>query len=124
MRRTKKDGLNLVPFIDIILVLLCITLSISAFIPNKNIKVNLPNGGEISREKMAKFKVVINGDDEIFWGDKKVLQSDIKDKIFSVPNDDLIELWCDKESRFKSFVFIIDILKEKNHANFVIQTRD
>ncbi|MEE9104639.1 biopolymer transporter ExbD, partial [Helicobacter pylori] len=39
----RGDGLNIVPFIDIMLVLLAIVLSVSTFIAQGKIKVNLPN---------------------------------------------------------------------------------
>ncbi|XNZ27661.1 biopolymer transporter ExbD [Helicobacter pylori] len=39
----RGDGLNVVPFIDIMLVLLAIVLSVSTFIAQGKIKVSLPN---------------------------------------------------------------------------------
>ena len=42
MMPNDKGGLNIVPFIDIMLVLLAIVLSISTFIANGQIKVDLP----------------------------------------------------------------------------------
>ena len=39
MKLPKKDGLNIVPFIDIMLVLLAIVLSISTFIAHNSITV-------------------------------------------------------------------------------------
>ena len=41
--RHKRDGLNIVPFIDIMLVLLAIVLSVSTFIAQSGIKVELAN---------------------------------------------------------------------------------
>lgn len=38
----KKEPLNIVPFIDIMLVLLAMVLSISTFIAKGEIKINLP----------------------------------------------------------------------------------
>jgi tonB system transport protein exbD len=34
----------------------------------------------------------------------------------------LIELKSDKNAKFDSFVKVVDILKEKGHENFAIQT--
>ena len=42
MRIPRKDGLNIVPFIDVMLVLLAIVLSVSTFIAQGQIKVELP----------------------------------------------------------------------------------
>ena len=40
----ERSPLNIVPFIDIMLVLLCIVLSISTFIAQGKIEVKLPSG--------------------------------------------------------------------------------
>lgn len=53
----RGDGLNVVPFIDIMLVLLAIVLSISTFIAQGKIKVNLPNAknAEKSHQTIKKW---------------------------------------------------------------------
>ncbi len=42
LKLPKNEGLNIVPFIDIMLVLLAIILSISTFIAHGKIEINLP----------------------------------------------------------------------------------
>ena len=51
MRLNKKDGLNIVPFIDIMLVLLAIVLSISTFIAQGKIAVDLPSASSTEQIK-------------------------------------------------------------------------
>ena len=115
MRLNKKDGLNIVPFIDIMLVLLAIVLSISTFIAQGKIAIDLPsaNSAEQSKEDDKKVSVVI---------DVEISENELKDKLNAVDIKTLIELKSDKNSKFDSFVKVIDILKEKGHENFAIQT--
>mgnify|MGYP000874083348 FL=1 len=120
----KKEGLNVIPLIDIMLVLLAIVLSISTFIAQGHIKIDLPNSesAEKKQDENDKIAVLINKDNEFFIGEEKVAEENLKEKLNEIKNETLIELKSDKESKFDSFIKVIDILKEKNHENFAITT--
>lgn len=124
MRLNKKDGLNIVPFIDIMLVLLAIVLSISTFIAQGKIAVDLPSASstEQIKEDEKKVSVVIDKDNKFFIDDAEISENELKDKLNAVDIKTLIELKSDKNAKFDSFVKVIDILKEKGHENFAIQT--
>ena len=120
----KKEGLNVIPLIDIMLVLLAIVLSISTFIAQGNIKIDLPNSesAEKKQDEKDKIAVLINKDNEFFIGEEKIAEENLKEKLNEIKNETLIELKSDKESKFDSFIKVIDILKEKNHENFAVTT--
>ena len=120
----KKEGLNVIPLIDIMLVLLAIVLSISTFIAQGNIKIDLPNSesAEKKQDENDKIAVLINKDNEFFIGEEKIAEENLKEKLNEIKNETLIELKSDKESKVDSFIKVIDILKEKNHENFAITT--
>jgi len=124
MRLNKKDGLNIVPFIDIMLVLLAIVLSISTFIAQGKIAVDLPSAKSAQQDKEddKKVSVVIDKDNKFFIDDAEISEDELKDKLNAVDIKTLIELKSDKNAKFDSFVKVIDILKEKGHENFAIQT--
>ena len=124
MRLSKKDGLNIVPFIDIMLVLLAIVLSISTFIAQGKIAVDLPSAKSAQQDKEdeKKVSVVIDKDNKFFIDDVEISEDELKDKLNAVDIKTLIELKSDKNAKFDSFVKVIDILKEKGHENFAIQT--
>ena len=120
----KKEGLNVIPLIDIMLVLLAIVLSVSIFIAQGSIKIDLPNSesAEKKQDENDKIAVLINKDNDFFIGEEKVPEENLKEKLNEIKNETLIELKSDKESKFDSFIKVIDILKEKNHENFAITT--
>ena len=124
MRLNKKDGLNIVPFIDIMLVLLAIVLSISTFIAQGKTAVDLPSAKSAQQDKEdeKKVSVVIDKDNKFFIDDVEISEDELKDKLNAVDIKTLIELKSDKNAKFDSFVKVIDILKEKGHENFAIQT--
>ena len=124
MRLNKKDGLNIVPFIDIMLVLLAIVLSISTFIAQGKIAVDLPSASstEQIKEDEKKVSVVIDKNNKFFIDDAEISEDELKDKLNAIDTKTLVQLKSDKNAKFESFVKVIDILKEKGHENFAIQT--
>jgi tonB system transport protein exbD len=124
MRLNKKDGLNIVPFIDIMLVLLAIVLSISTFIAQGKIAVDLPSASstEKIKEDEKKVSVIIDKDNKFFIDDVEISDTELKEKLNAIDTKTLVQLKSDKNAKFESFVKVIDILKEKGHENFAIQT--
>ncbi|GAA7647188.1 TonB system transport protein ExbD [Helicobacter pylori] len=126
MRSIRRgDGLNVVPFIDIMLVLLAIVLSVSTFIAQGKIKVSLPNAKNAEKSQPNDQKVVVISVDEhdnIFVDDKPMNLEALSAVIKQTDPKTLIDLKSDKSSRFETFISIMDILKEHNHENFSIST--
>ena len=50
MKPKRAEGLNIVPFIDVMLVLLAIVLSVSTFIAQGKIPINLPQADNIDKK--------------------------------------------------------------------------
>ncbi|ADI35408.1 TonB system transport protein ExbD [Helicobacter pylori] len=126
MRSIRRgDGLNVVPFIDIMLVLLAIVLSVSTFIAQGKIKVSLPNAKNAEKSQPNDQKVVVISVDEhdnIFVDDKPMNLEALSAVVKQTDPKTLIDLKSDKSSRFETFISIMDILKEHNHENFSIST--
>ncbi|GAA7874211.1 TonB system transport protein ExbD [Helicobacter pylori] len=126
MRSIRRgDGLNVVPFIDIMLVLLAIVLSVSTFIAQGKIKVSLPNTKNAEKSQPNDQKVVVISVDEhdnIFVDDKPMNLEALSAVVKQTDPKTLIDLKSDKSSRFETFISIMDILKEHNHENFSIST--
>ncbi|MGB2551800.1 TonB system transport protein ExbD [Campylobacter sp. MOP51] len=123
MKMPKKEGLNVIPLIDIMLVLLAIVLSVSTFIAQGNIPIDLPSSESAKTEQEDnKIAVIINKDNEFFVDDEKIAEENLKERLSDIDTKTLIELKSDKNSKFEMFVKVIDILKEKNHENFAITT--
>lgn len=124
MRIPKKDGLNIVPFIDVMLVLLAIVLSVSTFIAQGQIKVELPYASQNEQTQEQKpIVVTIDDKNAIYFDDKQVEIESLKEQIAKIDNKTLIQLKSDKDSKFETFIQIVDILKEKGHENFGISTK-
>lgn len=124
LKLPKNEGLNIVPFIDIMLVLLAIVLSLSSFIAHSKIDLKLPvsENSTSFNESQNKFFIVINERDEFFLNDEKVNLNQLKNAILALDKDTMVALKSDKFAKFESFVKIIDLLKAKEHEKIQIIT--
>ncbi|EKC1469703.1 TonB system transport protein ExbD [Campylobacter upsaliensis] len=124
LKLPKNEGLNIIPFIDIMLVLLAIVLSLSSFIAHSKIELKLPvsENSTSFNESQNKFFIVINERDEFFLNDEKVNLDQLKNAILALDKDTMVALKSDKFVKFESFVKIIDLLKIKEHEKIQIIT--
>lgn len=124
MRIKRGEGLNIVPFIDIMLVLLAIVLSVSTFIAQGQIPIEIPKASHSQDTKdEKKLSISIDAQNKIYLDQKEITIELLAQKLNDVSPKTLIELRSDKESRFDSFVQILNLLKAKNHENFAISTQ-
>lgn len=125
IRLPKNEGLNIVPFIDIMLVLFAIVLSISTFIAYEHIKIEPPKSevAQTVSDNKDKILISIDAEDIFYLDDKMISLTELEEKIKSLDKTNLVELKADKNSKFDSFIQLISLLKAQNHNNFQIITQ-
>jgi biopolymer transport protein ExbD len=125
MERKKFDTINVVPFIDIMLVLLVIVLTTASFIQMGLIKLDLPHGTSEAKTKPQKeLKIFIKKDGAIFFDKEIIEKEDVEKKLLNYNKKIPINLYCDKEVQFEKFVFLLDILKKNSYENLGIITKN
>lgn len=124
MRRERFDKMNVVPFIDIVLVLLVIVLATATFVTNQTIKVDLPSASSKKNEEKKSIHIAIDKEGKYFYDKEELSLEVIEERLMKLdPKKDLVSLHMDKESAFQYFVSIIDILKTKGFENISIVTK-
>ncbi len=124
MRRERFDKMNVVPFIDIVLVLLVIVLATATFVTNQSIKVDLPSASSEKSEDKKSIYISVDKEGKYFYDKEELALDIIKEKLMKLdPKKDLISLKMDKSSEFRYFVDVIDILKTKGFENISIITK-
>jgi len=124
MRRERFDKMNVIPFIDIVLVLLVIILATATFVTNQSIKVDIPSASSKVNEEKKSIYISVNKEGKYFYDKEELALESIKEKLMQLePKKDLISLRMDKSSEFRYFVDIIDILKTKGFENISIITK-
>ncbi len=123
MAKIKKfDSINVVPFIDVMLVLLTIVLTVATFVAQGLIPVDLPKGSTKQEIKLKSIEIVIKEDGKIYYQNEIVDKNTIRQKLTTVNKNDQIIVKSDKNSKFQSFVDVIDALKERDIEKISIVT--
>ena len=124
MRRERFDKMNVVPFIDIVLVLLVIVLATATFVTNQTIKIDLPTASSKKDEEKKSITIAIDKEGNYFYNKEKLSFEVLKEKLLTLdPKKDIVSLHTDQKSEFQSFVNVIDVLKEKGFENIAIVTK-
>ena len=124
MRRERFDRMNVVPFIDIVLVLLVIVLATATFVQNKSVKVDLPSASSKEPENKKSIVVSIDKQGRYFWDKEPVDVAALQARIKRLdPKKDRLSLHTDKATPFMYFVKVVDTLKARGFADVDIVTQ-
>ena len=119
------DQINVIPFIDIMLVLLAIVLTTATFISQGLIEVNLPNASSaepLQEADLKNLEITINSDNKIFLAGKRIDPQDLSQALQKVQVNRPVILRVDRQVMFKHFVKVIDLLKKNHLEKFSIVT--
>jgi len=124
MQIKKFDSINVVPFIDIMLVLLVIVLTTATFVAKGLIPVELPSSKAAAKEDNKKnLTITIKQNGDILFDKTVVLLENIETELCNYETTMPIYINCDKDAKFDFFVTILDTLKEKNFTNLGVMTK-
>jgi biopolymer transport protein ExbD len=119
------DQINVIPFIDIMLVLLVMVLTTATFIKQGIIPVDLPEAKASQKEELKKeVTVYVNAKGEMFYEKKRVTLTQLQAKLAAISKKQTVVLRSDKESKFQDFVSVMDILKKLGHEQLYIVTKE
>ncbi|MEA1955920.1 MAG: biopolymer transporter ExbD [Campylobacterota bacterium] len=118
------DEINVIPFIDIMLVLLVIVLTTTTFIKQGIIPVDLPEAKTTTKEELKKeITIYVNEKGETFYDKEKVSLKILEEKLSLISTKQTVVLRSDKNSKFQDFVSVMDILKRLKHEQLYIVTK-
>lgn len=123
--RRKFDQINVIPFIDIMLVLLVMVLTTATFVKQGIIPVNLPEAKTAEKNEIQKeIAIYVNAKGEIYFDKDKVTLLELEKRLSAIDKEQTVVLRSDKESRFQDFVSVMNILKRLNHEQLYIITKE
>lgn len=124
MDEKEFDYINVIPLVDIMLVLLTIVLVTASFISLGYLEVKLPKAKEVNfkEETILPQKIIIKEDNSLFWNNKLVTFTELKAYLSSLPNNTFIEIQVDKNAKVEILISVIDILKTYNFQKINLLT--
>lgn len=125
MKLKKYDSINVIPFIDVLLVLLTIVLMTSTFISKGIIPITLPSTTNANNLQIDKEIIIIIKEDGTIYCNNFIQGFEkIQEHILQFPKETPIHINSDKNAKFESFVSILDMLKKHNYSNISIVTKN
>jgi biopolymer transport protein ExbD len=118
------DTVNVIPFIDIMLVLLAIVLTTATFISQGKISLDLPKAEhtETLTDEQS-VEIAIDDQEQLFFNQTAVDASSLGEQLARVTQETPVVLYVDKAVRFEHFVTVIDLLKANKLERLSIVTR-
>jgi biopolymer transport protein ExbD len=124
MKLKKYDSINVIPFIDVLLVLLTIVLMTSTFISKGIIPISLPKASNADNIKVNKeVIIIIKEDGSLFCNNDIEGLDNIREHILQFPKDTPIHINSDKNAKFDIFVSVLDMLKQYEYSSISIVTK-
>lgn len=124
MDEKQFDYINVIPFIDIMLVLLAIVLTTATFIAQGKIEVELPEAesGTPVKQKPAQ-EIVVAADERLYYEEEVIELQALDATLGSLDPDQPLVLRVDATVPFARFVEVVDLLKQHSLENLSIMTR-
>lgn len=117
------DQINVIPFIDIMLVLLAIVLTTASFISQGVIELELPEAESAqAAEDKPSVKLSVSADGEFYLDEEKYEKEALGKALAELPKTTEFTLRVDKAVRFEHFMTVVDLLKIHELERLTIMT--
>lgn len=118
------DSINVIPFIDIMLVLLAIVLTTATFVANGQLDIDLPtSSSSAAPDNIERVEIAVNREGVLFINGIENTLDKAEMQLQLLSTDTPILLLMDETVEFKQFVEVIDILKRLSLDKVSILTR-
>jgi len=125
MQRKRFDQINVIPLIDILLVLLVMVVTTATFIKQGILPVELPEAKAADKkEELKEIDIYVTKDGKFHLDKAPISEAELEKRISKIPKDQTVVLRSDKEATFQNFVTVMDLLKKYNHEQLYIVTKE
>ena len=116
--------INVIPFIDIMLVLLAVVLTTATFVAQGRIPLTLPAAQTAQPPSQAKtLELAVDADGNVFYDDRPITLAALSLRLQEVDPDTPVVLRVDAHAAFEHFVAVIDRLQQQDLRRLSIVTR-
>lgn len=102
------DQINVIPLVDVMLVLLVIVLTTATFISSGQIPVNLAKAKEVGDRKETPVVITITADGALFLNDHAIPEGGLPNALATEPRASAVVVRADKVTLLERFVSVVD----------------
>ena len=122
MEEKEFDYINVIPLVDVMLVLLTIVLTTSTFIATGMISVSLPKASQTQVEALKRHIISIEQNGSIYFNSTRVALEELSMKIKDIDKDTPLLVRADKDVTLQIFVDVLDLINSSGFKKVAIQT--
>jgi biopolymer transport protein ExbD len=105
------DQINVIPLVDVMLVLLVIVLTTATFISTGQIPVNLAQAKAVSDRKDVPIIITLTSEGGLFVNDKPVADGELPSTLLAESRESAVLVRADKVTLLEKFVALVDEIR-------------
>jgi len=105
------NQINVIPLVDVMLVLLVIVLTTATFITTGHIPVDLAKAGEATAQQEDPIRITLTSDGTLFLNDQQVSRDGLIHQLQRFPRKTLVVVRADRVIKLEQFVDVVDEVK-------------
>lgn len=105
------NQINVIPLVDVMLVLLVIVLTTATFISTGQVPVNLAKAKETSARKDTPIVVTLTAEGSLFLNDRAVAEGELSPLLQSYQKESPVVVRADRVTLLERFVTIVDEIR-------------
>ena len=102
------NQINVIPLVDVMLVLLVIVLTTATFISTGQIPVDLAKASEAGDRQDAPLIITLTADGRLFLNDQAILEDGLRPVLAGQPRTSLVVVRADRVTVLERFVKVVD----------------
>jgi biopolymer transport protein ExbD len=124
MEDREFDYINMIPFIDVMLVLLTIVLTTSTFVMSGIIPVDLPKVSGAYEKSMKASLIEIDNKGRVYYRGSPVELAELRRQLKDVSRDTPFLIRADRRIALQEFVDVIDCVKTMGFKKVSLHTEE
>jgi biopolymer transport protein ExbD len=102
------NQINVIPLVDVMLVLLVIVLTTATFISTGQIPVELAKAKDVGDRRDVPLVITLTADGRLFMNEQPVAKEELKPLLTPHPKDSLVVVRADRVTLLERFVEVVD----------------
>lgn len=102
------NQINVIPLVDVMLVLLVIVLTTATFISTGQVPVELAKAKEVSDHKDVPLMITLTADGRLFVNDQAIPESGLSTVLTAHPRESAVVFRADRVTLLERFVGVVD----------------
>ena len=124
MNQKEFDYINVIPLVDVMLVLLTIVLTTSTFIATGAIRVELPQASKSPAEILKTQTIEIDIGGNVYLNSRLLSLDDLKSSLQATSKETPLLIRADRNIRLQAFVDVLDVVKNLAFKRVSLQTQE